>query len=326
MTSRRWLALAAGLVLVGTGAALLPPRRFVVAGTSMAPGLLPGDVVATGLLPLRDRLTRPRRFERWVLDAADGTPVIKRIAGLPGETVVIAAGDLVVADRIVLKGPRQLAAMGQRVSAGHDDAAAGGERWARPATDVLDDEPLATGGGSLLLPVRDGGVAAVVQASRPPDDAGLRVRARVAETVFTWRLRAAGRYAIVAGRLDGHVVAVAWRLPADAADPCPERSCLPVGPPDRWSFARPWPDRDEGDVAPALAVVIEPATTVAQAGAAIERAWRWRDVLQRGAPDGAAAWSLGPNAVFVLGDFPAGSRDSRHWGPLPVDALRHRIP
>lgn len=312
-------------MVVGTGAALLPPRRFVVEGTSMAPGLLPGDVVTTGLLPLRDRLTHPRRFERWVLDAADGTPVIKRIAGLPGERVAIAAGDLVVADRIVLKGPRQLAEMGHRVTAGRAEDPDDGDHWRSPATDVLDDEPLATGGGSLLLPVRDGGVAAVVQVERRPDDAGLRVRARAGQTVVTWRLRAAGRYAVVAGRLDGHVVAVAWQLPVRAAEPCPERSCLPVGPPEHWSLARPWPDDDNEDVAPALAVSVEPAAVAARAGGSIERAWRWRDVHHRAAPDGGGAWSMGPTAIFVLGDFPAGSRDSRHWGPLPVDALRQRI-
>jgi type IV secretory pathway protease TraF len=34
---------------------------------------------------------------------------------------------------------------------------------------------------------------------------------------------------------------------------------------------------------------------------------------------------MGSGEVFVVGDFPAGSRDSRHWGPLPTAALRHRI-
>lgn len=291
----------------------------------MAPGLLPGDVVTSGLLPLRDRLVTPRRFERWVLDAADGTPVIKRIAGLPGERMAITAGDLAVADRIVLKEPGQLAAMGRRVARGDGESPDDGGHWHAPATDILDDEPLATGGGSQLFPVRDGGVAAVVKVQRRPDDDGPQVRARVGRTVMTWRLRAAGRYAFVAGRLDAHVVAVAWRLPAGDADPCPERSCLPVGPPDRWSLARPWPDDDGNDRAPALAVSIEPAPAAAHAGGSIERAWRWRDVHHRAAPDGRSAWSVGPNEVFVLGDFPAGSRDSRHWGPLPAGALRQRI-
>jgi hypothetical protein len=51
----------------------------------------------------------------------------------------------------------------------------------------------------------------------------------------------------------------------------------------------------------------------------------WRDILHRAAADGTSAWKPGPASVFVLGDFPSGSRDSRQFGPLPVWALRHRI-
>lgn len=312
-------------------AAMVPPRRFVVDGPSMTPGLRSGDIVSTGLLPLRDRLTAPRRFDRWVLAAADGTPVIKRVVGLPGETVSIDTGDLVVDGRTPLKGPRLLARMGSRVAgewhadANHaDPGTASGQLWQGPAGAVLDDDPQATG-GIPLLPVRDVGCAAVVLVPRRPGTAVLRVRARVAETIVTWRLAAAGRYAIVAGRLDGHLVAVAWRLPAGRGGACPDRSCLPDGPPDRWSCARPWPIRDGTAMAPALAIELDAAAAVREAGASIETAWRWRDVLYRAAADGAAAWPIDPGAIFVLGDFPAGSRDSRHWGPLPITALRQRI-
>jgi aryl-alcohol dehydrogenase-like predicted oxidoreductase len=41
--------------------------------------------------------------------------------------------------------------------------------------------------------------------------------------------------------------------------------------------------------------------------------------------DNIAAWTLSAGEVFAAGDFPSGSRDSRHFGPLPLTALRYRI-
>lgn len=292
----------------------------------MAPGLLPGDVVTTGLFPLRDRLTAPRRFDRWVLAAADGTPVIKRIVGLPGESLAIVDGDLVIDGRTLLKSPRLLAALGSRVSSAPSPAAAAGDdwQWVKPADDVLDDAPQAAG-SLLLLPVRDVGSAAVVSVQRRASGAPVRLRARVGETIVTWPLRDPGRYAVVAGRLDGHLVAAAWRVPHDREGGGPEPSCLPDMPPARWTAAIPWDAKDLGEAAPAVAIGLLPAAAAAAAGAAIDQAWRWRDALHRPAPDGTAAWQLPADTIFVLGDFPLGSRDSRHWGPLPVAGLRWRL-
>ena len=58
----------------------------------------------------------------------------------------------------------------------------------------------------------------------------------------------------------------------------------------------------------------------------IEQVTTWRDILYRAAADGTTTWSLEADNIFVLGDFPSGSRDSRHFGALPVTALRHRLP
>ena len=43
------------------------------------------------------------------------------------------------------------------------------------------------------------------------------------------------------------------------------------------------------------------------------------------AADGTVTWRLGADEFLVLGDFPAGSIDGRHWGPLCRTTLRHRI-
>ena len=186
--------------------------------------------------------------------------------------------------------------------------------------EMLDDIAIDAGRSVVLVPVRDVGFAAVV-AVQGPSGCAVRARVTVGRTAITWRLPT-GRSAIVAGRLDGHVVAVAWRLHSAAADR-PGRSCLPPDPPSRWSAAAPWAEVDPAtDRSPPLALTIEPA---GGATSAIERVDLWRDVFHRPAADGVTAWTLSADAVFMLGDHPAASRDSRHWGPVSLAALRHRV-
>lgn len=318
LTSRT-IGRAVVLMVLGAAAVVAAawPLVYEVDGVSMAPGLVPGDRVTSRWFPFRDRLRPPRRFERWVLATADGAAAIKRVVGLPGERVSIAAGELAIDGTTVLKVPRLLAAVGVPV-AGSPPSAAG--CWSMPPREILDDMACDAGKSVVLLPVQDVGFAAVVTVEAPAGGA-VRGRATVGRTVVTWRL-AAGRQAIVAGRLDGHVVAAAWRLPAAAAAPT-ERSCLPPEPPSRWSAAVPWTEADSAaGQSPPLALTIEPAAGVATR---IERVDLWRDVLLRPAADGITAWHLATDTVFALGDHPAASRDSRHWGPVPLTALRHRV-
>lgn len=300
------------------------PRRYVVDGVSMGPGLLPGDVVATGWCADLDRWRQPERFDRWIVTLPDGSTGLKRVTGLPGETVALVAGDLVVAGHTLLKGPPLLAEIGSDAAA----AGPGGSAWSRAPTLVLDEAPFATGEVSrLLLPVRDVGFAAKVVVAAGAVRAGpVRARARAGPLTAVWRLRVPGRYAVVAGRLDGQAVAAAWLIPPVARRKASARHCLPAGPPDRWPVARPWPaaaDADGDERSPPLAL------DVAAAGGeppVIERIATWRDVLLRPAADGVATWSLAAGEVLLLGDFPSGSRDSRHFGPLDRGALRHRLP
>lgn len=307
------------IVVVG-GVALVAAARplvYEVDGVSMAPGLVPGDRVTSRWFPVRDRMRPPRRFERWVLATADGAAAVKRVVGLPGERVSIAAGELAIDGTTVLKGPRLLGEVGVPVAAGPASAAG---RWSMMPREMLDDSACDAGKSVVLLPVQDVGFAAVVTVEAPAGG-DVRGRATVGRTAVTWRL-AAGRHALVAGRLDGHVVAAAWRLPA-AAPAAMGRSCLPPQPPSCWSAAVPWAEADSATgQSPPLALTIEPATGDT---ARIERIDLWRDVLFRPAADGVTAWHLATDTVFALGDHPAASRDSRHWGPVPLTALRHRV-
>ena len=312
---RRAVVLAA--VSGAVALVLARPAVYEVDGVSMAPGLVPGDRVIGSTWPFLDRLRRPRRFERWVLAAADEEFAIKRVVGLPGERVSIAAGDLAIDGTTVLKGPRQLADVAAPVSAGPPPPTGS---WSIEAREILDDVAIDAGRSVVLAPVRDVGFAAVVAAQDPSGNA-VRARAIVGGMMMTWRLPT-GRSAIVAGRLDGHVVAAAWRLHGAAPDR-PGRSCLPPGPPDRWSAAVPWAVADAAtDRSPSLGLKVEPADG---ATARIEQVDLWRDASYRPAADGVTEWTLAADAVFTLGDHSAASRDSRHWGPVSLAALRHRV-
>jgi type IV secretory pathway protease TraF len=308
------LGAAVGAVVVW----LALPVRYEVEGVSMAPGFVPGDVVRSGPLPILDRWRAPERFERWVLEAEQGQRVIKRIVGLPGERVALAAGDLVVDGRTLLKGPRLLAQVGVRLPTASLATAAS---WDQEPRDVLDDAGVDSGRSTLLLPVRDVGLAAVVAVAGPPARCAARARVVVGRTAITVRLAAPGRHAIVAGRLDGNLVAAAWPL-GESVDR--DRSCLPASAPERWDVATAWPEEAVADDrSPRLAVMV---TAVADgATAVLERTAPWRDTLLRPAADGTTAWQVGTDAVFVLGDHPAASRDSRQWGPVPLPSLRHRV-
>jgi hypothetical protein len=333
MPAMRRIAIVVALAAAAVGGLFAAPRRYEVEGVSMGPGLLPGDVVATGWLPEFDRRRPAVRFDRWILTLPDGSTGLKRVVGLPGEQVAIVAGDLAIAGQAVLKGPRLLATMGSVVDVPLPPTADAAS-WSLPPTTVLDDAPFAVGEVSrLLLPGRDVGFAAEVDvrpaagATRIKGTAGPRLRASAGPLAVTWRLTRPGRYAVVAGRLDGQAVAAAWPLPEGTVAAGVSRSCLPPLPPDAWDVARPWPDEagqpPEGDVrSPSLGVAVLAAGS---RPAVIVRVAVWRDILLRPAADGRTGWTLGAREVFALGDFPSASRDSRHFGPLPLTALRHRV-
>ena len=333
---------AAFVVVILCGVAVLaPPRRYEVDGLSMAPGLLPGDVVTTGWFPSLDRLRQPRRHERWILTSPDGSPAIKRVVGLPGETVSIRHGDLTIGGQTVLTPPSLLADLASAVPeativAASDDAAS--RRWQRSVSlsSVLDDAAFAPEERRMLLPVRDVGLTAVIHVrTLPPGSTAIRVRVRVGDAVIPWRIEATGRYAVVAGRLDGSMVGVAWPIADGDSRKENTRSCLPPQAPATWDIVRPWSDgspsagdADDGDdPPPSLSLGITSAGIAlgrGDADAMIEHVAVWRDVLHRPAANGTVEWRLGPDAFLVLGDFPSGSRDSRHWAPLGRSMLRSR--
>ncbi len=314
-------AVAAATVGLCALAAIARPRQFVVEGLSMGPGLLPGDRVTTGPCPLLDRWRNPERFERWIVAAPDGTPALKRVVGLPGEVVSIRGGDLTVDGRPIIAPPALLAETATCVVTECDPSAlettvdSGTWQWRLAAPEALDDAAFAPRERRVLLPVRDIGLAAIVRLSASPAGAA-RLSARIDDRRIVWRIAVPGRYALVAGRLDAHLVGAAWPLDSRST---PARGCLPPHGPAAWDVELAWP----ADGPPqTLAVEMSPLDGAARC---VERLALWRDRLLRPAADQVEEWRLDAGAFLVLGDFPAGSRDSRHWGPLDRGSLHYRI-
>jgi len=299
------VALLAALV-----AAAAAPRRFVVEGLSMAPGLMPGDLVTSGWFPTADRFRRPARLETWVVEAPDGERAVKRLIGLPGDRVGIASGDVLIAGEPLLKQPPLLAEVAVAVPVA---AAVAGGRVDLPPQEVLDDAAFAREVSRPLEPVGDVGMAVTI---RTADTAG-RVVAEVEGLRVGWRSAAGERLHVLAGRLDGHLVAVAWRLRDRRADD--ERRPLPARVPAEWGVASPLvQDADRQPRSPRLHLECDPV-------AVVEEVRIWRDAHLRPSAGAATQWTLGPDEHLLLGDFPTGSVDGRQWGPLPGRALLHPV-
>jgi signal peptidase I len=63
-------------------------RVFVIPSASMSPTLVPGDRICVE----SRRSSPPKRGELWVFTMSNGSTAIKRVIGLPGETVQVADG------------------------------------------------------------------------------------------------------------------------------------------------------------------------------------------------------------------------------------------
>jgi hypothetical protein len=187
---------------------------------------------------------------------------------------------------------------------------------------ILDEAEFAPDEQRWLEPVPDGGICAVVSLPGTAGKVGLgRVCLGIDRRSVEWSVPQPMRLAVVAGRLDGCFVASCWQVAGEAAA---GKSAWPGGAPAAWSVREPWPRGKE----PCARFSLEVDSAAGVAGtsaAAIEELVFWRDVHQLPPENGTTTWQVGPNAFFMLGDFPAGSRDSRHWGPLGRESLLYPV-
>ena len=307
--------LPAVLLLVAGGSWLAGPLRWRVEGLSMAPGLMPGEIAASDWFPALNRWRAPSRLERWTLVEPGGAVAVKRVWALPGEEIAILDGDLLVDGAVVVKPPAVLAELALPVP-----HAVGQRTTTRVritiAEPVFDDVPFAPDERRLLAPVRDVGIAAVVNASLGRD--APLVEVRVGDHLASVHLPTAGRFAVVAGRLDGCFVAGAW--PLRDAPGAVGGAVVPRGGPAVWGLGTPW-----NGSAPATTCTVAVGGESESLDVRIESVAAWRDMHALSPASGKTQWRLGDAECYVLGDFPGGSRDSRHWGPIDVSRLRNRV-
>jgi signal peptidase I len=66
-------------------------RLYFVPAASMSPTIAPGDRIAI------DRsASSPRRGEIWTFSVPNGTTLVKRVIGLPGETIEVSGGRVLI--------------------------------------------------------------------------------------------------------------------------------------------------------------------------------------------------------------------------------------
>jgi signal peptidase I len=93
-----WLAAFAGAVAIGLAGSLASSvRAFAIPTNSMSPTLRSGDRVGVDTRPR----SRPKRGEVWVFHmpgwaSAGAGMVVKRVVALPGETVEVASGRVLI--------------------------------------------------------------------------------------------------------------------------------------------------------------------------------------------------------------------------------------
>ena len=88
---RRWLLLVIPVLVFGGWSAVnavsyaTSLRLFAIPTASMAPTLAPGDRICVELASR----ARPKRGEIWVFTSPTGSTFVKRVIGVPGDTVTI---------------------------------------------------------------------------------------------------------------------------------------------------------------------------------------------------------------------------------------------
>lgn len=96
-----WIGVICAAWMFGSAAFVATSvRAFSIPTGSMAPTLKPGDRVGVDVHPR----TRPKRGEVWVFDmpawaGSSGSVAVKRVIGLPGETVEVTGGKVMVDGR-----------------------------------------------------------------------------------------------------------------------------------------------------------------------------------------------------------------------------------
>ena len=336
------------------------PLSGQIEGLSMAPGMRNGEVVSW----VPAQVDEYKRYVPVICKHKDEL-VAKRIIGLAGESVRIVDGELVKDGEMLRKTPRLLQQFGliiDRKTSSWRDAT---QSWRQsnniwvcehvspkhfawltfhpessagvvPAIDgvrIYDDVPWLSKETRRLNIVQDVGISAVLDIDLH-DGCGLEILIGKNQHMARLVARKQGRLAVLAGRLDGQFVVAAWPMPRSHQEVSEGHrdGSVPFAfeVPEEWSAesAIAYEEHQSQDLS-SLVLGIRLLTEGDEVSAQIctvtaEKLLVWRDI-QWLATANKSEWSVPAGHVFVLGDCPAASRDSRHWGPLPIDVIQGTI-
>ena len=183
--------------------------------------------------------------------------------------------------------------------------------------------------------VRDVGISAVLDIDLQ-EGCGLEIRVTKDQHIGRLIVKKCGLLAVIAGRLDEQFVVTAWPITRDYQEIddgySGEKLVLSYDLPEEWSAQWEVPDTQDPDTqekprnVSSLSLGIKLLSEVENTSSRVstKELFVWRDVYWLSMPN-KRTWSVPAEHVFVLGDCPAASRDSRHWGPIAVDTIQGTV-
>jgi hypothetical protein len=185
----------------------------------------------------------------------------------------------------------------------------------------------------ILNSVQDIGISVVLDI-QPKEGNSLEIFVKNGQALARVVVKRQGQLAVIAGRLDGQFVIAAWPIPRERQtgeiyDDRNKyvRSELPAV----WSARLNVPNKKTlKHTVPSLAVGIKSLSSQGKSLSdepcivKAEAVCVWRDIYWLSTPN-KTEWNVPEDHIFVLGDCPAASRDSRQWGCLPCDAIQGTV-
>jgi type IV secretory pathway protease TraF len=327
----------------------------------MAPGLGDGEVISW----LPAQTDTYQRYGRVVCKYKDEL-ITKRIMGLPGESIRIADGELIINGKMLRKSPRLLQHFGLIVDCQSESWRDATQSWEHSSNNWVCEHVsskhvswlhfhpkissglIPDGSGVLVyddvswLPketrrlevVKDVGISAVLDIALQ-EECGLEILVGINQHMARLVVRRQGRLALIAGRLDGQFVVMAWPILRqhrefhEGFDGI--RTPLVREIPEEWSAeVKVVHEKTQPQAKSSLLLGIKllakrgevPSEEICSVKA--EELLVWRDIRWLATPS-RSKWSVPAGHVFVLGDCPPASRDSRHWGSLPIDSIQGKV-
>jgi len=182
--------------------------------------------------------------------------------------------------------------------------------------------------------VQDVGISAVLDIDLH-EGCGLEILVGKNQNMARLVIRKQGRLAIIAGRLDGQFVVTAWPIPRSHQELSEghRHASVPFAfeVPKEWSAEsaiahEEYQPQDVSSLVLGVKILGESREVSEKEMCTVtaENLLVWRDIQWLATPN-KSEWSVPAGHVFVLGDCPAASRDSRHWGSLPIDAIQGKV-